>query len=42
MGPRMPGRQNRASRRVLEHFTWIAAAILLLGSLAFLGTAEER
>jgi undecaprenyl-diphosphatase len=37
----MPGFPNHASRRVLERFTWIAAAILLLGSLAFLGVAGE-
>lgn len=41
MTPRMPGHPIQASRQVLERFTWIAAAILLLGSLALLGIAGE-
>jgi undecaprenyl-diphosphatase len=41
MSPRLPGYGDTARGRVLERFTWIAAAILVLGTLAFLGIAEE-
>ncbi len=40
MNPRRTPRPD-ASSLVQERFTWIAAAILLLGSLAFIGIAEE-
>jgi undecaprenyl-diphosphatase len=37
-----PSAQRDAARQsVLERFTWIAAAILVFGTLAFLGIAEE-
>lgn len=41
MTPRAPVAADPDGGPVLERFTWIAAAILLLGSLAFWGIAEE-
>jgi undecaprenyl-diphosphatase len=41
MNLRPPAHPDAARGRVLERFTWIAAVILVLGTLAFLGIAEE-
>ncbi len=41
MTPRTAAHPNPNRTLVLEHFTWIAAAILLLGSLSFLWIADE-
>jgi hypothetical protein len=41
MSLRPPAHPGAARGRMLERFTWIAAVILVLGTLAFLGIAEE-
>ena len=41
MSPKSKAWHDPGRSRVLERFTWIAAAILLLGALGFLGIAEE-
>jgi len=39
--PQDEGHREVGRHRVLQRFTWIATALLLLGTLAFLGIAEE-
>jgi undecaprenyl-diphosphatase len=41
MDPRPPASADLARGQLLSRFTWVAAAILLLGSLSFLWLAEE-
>lgn len=42
MGPKTTSTpKDPARHRLLERFTWLAAAILLLGSVGFLGIADE-
>jgi len=41
MNPGPPAHPDAAQGRVLQRFTWIAAVILVLGTLAFIGIAEE-
>ena len=41
MTPRTPAQASPDRHRLLTRFTWIAAAILVLGSLSFLWIAEE-
>ena len=41
MNPRPPTPADATQGRALQRFTWVAVAILVLGTLAFIGIADE-